>query len=185
MKLVLIFGPQAVGKMTVGQALSKKTGMKLLHNHMTIDLLQPLFGFTPEMWRLTHHFREEIYKSFSRTDEIGLITTFIWAFNMKEDWGFVEKITSIFKEQAAEIYLVELEADIEERIKRNVSPNRLEHKPTKRNTEQSEEHLLSTMKTLRLNSQKNEIQAENYLRINNTSLSPEEVADKIKTEFSL
>ncbi|MGD6801762.1 AAA family ATPase [Rossellomorea vietnamensis] len=185
MKLVLIFGPQAVGKMTVGQALSKKTGMKLLHNHMTIDLLQPLFGFTPEMWRLTHQFREEIYKSFSRTDEIGLITTFVWAFNMEEDWGFVEKISSIFKDQSAEVYLVELEAEIEERIKRNVTPNRLEHKPTKRNTEQSEEHLLSSMKTLRLNSQENEIQAENYIRINNTSLSPDEVADKIKSEFSL
>ncbi|MGM0845572.1 MAG: shikimate kinase [Bacillota bacterium] len=184
MKLVLLFGPQAVGKMTVGQSLSKATGMKLLHNHMTIDLLQPLFGFTPEMWRLTHHFREEIFKSFAKTNEIGLITTFVWAFNMKEDWEFVEKIISIFKEQEGEIYLVELEAGIEERIKRNRTPNRLEHKPTKRNLEQSEEHLLSSMKTLRLNSLQNEIKAENYLRINNTFLSSDEVADLIKEEFN-
>ncbi|KAA1807131.1 hypothetical protein FXB61_003723 [Bacillus cereus] len=39
MKLILIFGPQAVGKMTVGQELATLTGLKLFHNHMTIDLV--------------------------------------------------------------------------------------------------------------------------------------------------
>ena len=43
MKLVLIFGPQAVGKMTVGQELAKITGLKLFHNHMTIDLVSNFF----------------------------------------------------------------------------------------------------------------------------------------------
>ena len=45
-KFVLIFGPQAVGKMTVGQELAKMTDLKLFHNHMTIDLLEPLYGFS-------------------------------------------------------------------------------------------------------------------------------------------
>ena len=36
-KLVLITGPQAVGKMTVGQELTKITNLKLFHNHMSID----------------------------------------------------------------------------------------------------------------------------------------------------
>ena len=33
MKLVLLVGSGAVGKMTVGQALAKKTGLRLFHNH--------------------------------------------------------------------------------------------------------------------------------------------------------
>jgi len=37
MKFVLIFGPQAVGKMTVGQELANLTKLKLFHNHMTGD----------------------------------------------------------------------------------------------------------------------------------------------------
>jgi shikimate kinase len=41
MKFVLIFGPQAVGKMTVGQELAKITGLKLFHNHMTIERVPP------------------------------------------------------------------------------------------------------------------------------------------------
>lgn len=46
MKLVIITGPQAVGKMTVGQELEKLTDLKLFHNHMTIDLANcPSSGF--------------------------------------------------------------------------------------------------------------------------------------------
>ena len=45
MKLVLLFGPQAVGKMTVGQELAKITGLKLFHNHMTIDLVSNFFDY--------------------------------------------------------------------------------------------------------------------------------------------
>lgn len=39
MKLVIITGPHAVGKMTVGQELERLTGLKLFHNHMTIDIV--------------------------------------------------------------------------------------------------------------------------------------------------
>ena len=37
--LIMITGPQAVGKMTVGQELAKLTNFKLFHNHMSIDLV--------------------------------------------------------------------------------------------------------------------------------------------------
>ncbi|MEO6875756.1 MAG: shikimate kinase, partial [Opitutaceae bacterium] len=36
--LVFIVGAPAVGKMTVGDALAKRTGLRLFHNHLTIDL---------------------------------------------------------------------------------------------------------------------------------------------------
>ena len=39
MKLVIIIGPPAVGKMTIGQALEKITDLKLFHNHMSIELV--------------------------------------------------------------------------------------------------------------------------------------------------
>lgn len=91
MKFVLLFGPQAVGKMTVGQELTKITDLKLFHNHMTIDFLEPFFGFSPELWRLSTLFREEVFTSFSKTDQYGMIFTFVWAFDQKEDWAFVKR----------------------------------------------------------------------------------------------
>ena len=36
-KLVLIIGAGAVGKMTVGQELMKITNLRLFHNHMMIE----------------------------------------------------------------------------------------------------------------------------------------------------
>ncbi|WP_286673019.1 hypothetical protein [Anaeromonas frigoriresistens] len=35
-----------MGKMTVGQELSKITELKLFHNHMTIDLISNFFNFS-------------------------------------------------------------------------------------------------------------------------------------------
>ena len=37
MKLVVIIGNGAVGKMTVGQELANITGLRLFHNHMSIE----------------------------------------------------------------------------------------------------------------------------------------------------
>ena len=185
MKFVLLFGPQAVGKMTVGRELAKITDLKLFHNHMSIDLLVPLFDFTPEMWRLCHMFRKEVFNTFAESNQYGIIFTTVWAFDQAKDWENVEEICRIFRAVGADIYFVELEAGVEERLKRNVSSNRLEQKPIKRNLEQSENHLLSSMEEHRLYSLEEEIKEKNYIRIDNTNLTAEEVAQMIKGEFRL
>jgi hypothetical protein len=185
MKLVLLFGPQAVGKMTVGQELERKTELKLFHNHMTIELLQPFFGFSDEMWRISSLMREEIFEAYSKTDQYGMIFTFMWAFNEQEDWKWVDKVTNIFESNGAEVYFVELESDLDVRLKRNVTPNRLKHKPSKRNVEDSEKRLLASLDRLRLNSNEGEIDKKNYMKINNSKLSPEQVAEMIIVEFQL
>ena len=185
MKLILLFGPQAVGKMTVGQELEKRTELKLFHNHMTIELLQPFFGFSEEMWRICNMLRVEIFESYSKTDQYGMVFTFMWAFNEEKDWKWVEKVTDIFESNGADVYFVELETDLEVRLKRNITPNRLQHKPSKRNIEDSEKRLLASLDTYRLNSVEGEIEREKYIKINNTDMSPEQVAEKIIEEFQL
>src|SRR6188508_1133674 len=58
MTLVIIFGPPAVGKMTVGLALERLTGFRLFHNHMTVDPVIRLFPFeSPAYRRLVQEFR--------------------------------------------------------------------------------------------------------------------------------
>ena len=153
---------------------------------MTIELVQPFFDFdTPSFERLVNLFRNEIFREVAASEMPGLIFTYVWAFDQQEDWDFVENVKMIFKEKDAEIYFVELEADPEERIKRNSTPHRLEHKATKRNIEQSEKNLRETMEQYRLNSYQGEIKQEHYLRINNTNLTAVEVADEIKKAFHL
>src|SRR5699024_11006385 len=121
----------------------------------------------------------------AESEQEGLIFTYVWAFDQPEDWNFVDKTSDIFASKGAKIYFVELEADTDERLKRNRSPHRLQQKPTKRNVDWSEKELLKTMKDYRLNSHKGEIKHENYIRINNTDLTPQEVAELITDRFDL
>jgi hypothetical protein len=186
MKFVLIFGPQAVGKMTVGQELAKITDLKLFHNHMTIELVTPIFDYgTKEGQRLVILFRQEIFEAVAKSDLEGLIFTYVWAFDHPSDWEYVNKVCQIFESRGGNVYFVELEAELDERIERNKSSHRLEHKPTKRNIEWSENNLKESMKKYRLNSTDGEIKKEVYVRINNTNMSANEVAKIIKEKFKL
>ncbi len=186
MNLIIIFGPQAVGKMTVGHELEKVTDLKLFHNHMTIELVNPFFSYgTSEGKRLVRMFRNEILKAVAESDSSGLIFTYIWEFDSKNDWEYIEEISNIFFQNGGEVCLVELEADTEIRVERNKTEHRLLHKPTKRNIEWSESELLRTASSVRLNSREGEIKSQNYIRINNTNLSPDKVALLIKERFNL
>lgn len=186
MKLVIIFGPQAVGKMTVGQELMKLTDLKLFHNHMTIDLVGNFFDYgTEEGKKLVAHFRNEIFESVSKSNLKGLIFTYVWAFDMQSDWDYINQVRELFLSQGAEVYFVELEANVEERLLRNRTENRLEHKPSKRNLEWSDNDLKNSVVQYRLNSLEGELDFPNYMRIDNTNLSANEVALRIKEEFKL
>jgi len=186
MKFILLFGPQAVGKMTVGQELTKITDLKLFHNHMTIELVSNFFSYsTPVGKRLVRLFREEIFKEVSTSDLKGLIFTYLWHFDQEADKAYVDKVLKIFRDTGTEIYFVELEAEVEERVSRNKTENRLNHKPTKRDVARSEDELMRGHLKHRANSLEGEITERNYLRINNTDVRPELVAQKIKDTFGL
>lgn len=186
MKLVIIFGPHAVGKMTVGQELAKITDLKLFHNHMTIDIVADLFENMPqERLRLTELFRNEIFKSFASSNEYGMIFTCMWALERKDDWDYIDNLENMFKSNGAEVYYVELEADYDIRLQRNKTENRLLNKPSKRNIEKSENLFKDIENRHRLNSYPGEIKKENYIKINNTHVSPENIAKIIKDRFRL
>ena len=186
MKLVVIVGPHAVGKMTVGQALAERTGLKLFHNHMTIEIVSELFENMPEeRGRLTALFREEIFRAYAPSGEKGMIFTFMWAFDQQSDWDYVQHVEDIFVSQGAEVYYVELCADYELRIARNRTENRLLHKPSKRDIQRSEERFKRLEKKYRLNSLPGEVNKEHYIRIDNSNLSPRQAADMICEAFGL
>jgi tRNA uridine 5-carbamoylmethylation protein Kti12 len=63
MRLIFIYGPPAVGKLTVTTELAKVTGFKLFHNHVSIQFVQSIFEFgTRQFWKLTDKFRLSIFE---------------------------------------------------------------------------------------------------------------------------
>lgn len=172
--------------MTVGQELEKITRLKLMHNHETIELPLRFFGWGSEARvRLTDLFRFAMFEEVAKSDLEGMIFTLMWCFEMKEDWEYVERIRKIFEKENGEFYIVELEASLDERLKRNKSENRLANKPSKRELEFSEKELLQSANKHRLNSNPGEIKDKNYLMIDNTNLSATDVAKIIKEKFNL
>lgn len=186
MKFVIIFGPQAVGKMTVGHEIEKITDLKLFHNHMTIDLVDPFVSYGTDAGReLVQLFRNEIFKAVAAGDSPGMIFTYTWDFETPSDTSYIKYIADIFMERGAAVFLVELEADIDIRLERNRSEHRLEHKPTKRDFARSEKYIWVAHEGARNNSTEDEIEFVNHIRINNTNLTPEEVAQRVVEKFNL
>lgn len=185
-KFILIIGPQAVGKMTVGQELAKMIGYKLFYNHMTIEMVRLIFDYDKEVYRkMNKLIRDEVFKEFSKSQERGIIFTGCFDFgdNFQVEKECTDKWMALFEES----YVVELEATVEERLRRNRTANRLEHKASKRDLEWSEKDLLKSIEKHRFNSKPGEGERifKNYLRIDNTNLLPEEVAKIIKEKFNL
>ena len=183
MKLLFLFGDAAVGKMTVGQELMKLTGLRLFHNHITIEPVIEVFG--SHRRNVTNRLREVYFEEFAKSDAYGMIFTFMWAFDQKDDWDYVEHVKDIFKPYGTEFYYAELVAPQEIRLQRNGTENRLKHKPSKRDIEASNNRLINDDIRYRCVSLDGEISFENYIKIDNSNLSPEEAARMIRERFDL
>ncbi|MEM6378787.1 MAG: shikimate kinase, partial [Bacteroidota bacterium] len=85
----------------------------------------------------------------------------------------------VFAERSPSVLIVDLSADLQVRLVRNKDPERIKEKPSKKDTEFSEKTLLSYEAEYRMNTNETDLPGKNVLRIDNTQLSPEEVAQKI------
>ncbi|MGN0628227.1 MAG: shikimate kinase [Oscillospiraceae bacterium] len=183
MKLLFLFGDAAVGKMTVGQELMKITDLRLFHNHMTIEPVIEIFGYYDV--KTISRLREVIFEEFAASENYGMIFTYMWAFDRKSDWDYIEHVKSIFEPYGTEFYYAELVAPQEVRLARNATENRLRNKASKRDVEASNQRLLGDDKKYRCVSLEGEIPFENYIKIDNTDLSPARTAEIIKERFGL
>lgn len=114
-----------------------------------------------------------------------MIFTYMWALDSKEDWNYINEVEDLFTSRGADVFYVELAANFDLRIERNKTENRLLNKPTKRNIERSESIFRRLESKYRLNSLENEISKRNYIKIDNSNLPPDIVAQMIKIAFAL
>ncbi|MCL2190240.1 MAG: AAA family ATPase [Defluviitaleaceae bacterium] len=187
MTLIIILGPAAVGKMTVGQALAALTGFKLLHNHMTSELARHFFPVrgegNKEGRRLKDLFTQEILEAVAKSDNGGMIFTNMLDFDRPVGLKYIQDILDMYAAHGAKTCVVELYADLETRVTRNKTENRLLHKPEKHDIVESERLLRYSNANQRHNTHEGEYPFANYLKIDNTYLSPEAVADMIRQKF--
>lgn len=183
--LIVVTGPQAVGKMTVAEKIKEKLGYSLMINHDSIEVSDKIFERGSDAQKeLNKIIRAAAFETAIKYN-IDMIFTFVTAFDSPEDIEYLNNLRNMFEATGGQFYFVELEADVKTRLERNITPHRLESKYTKNDIETSERDLLETMKKYRLNSNDGELICPNHLKINNTNLEPEEVARAVVEKFGL
>lgn len=98
MKLLILVGSGAVGKMTVGQSIMRKTALRLFHNHMMIEPVIEIFGEYNHS--VVAKLRRTIFEEFLKTEREGLIFTYMWAFDCPEDGDYILPLRSFFAHKA-------------------------------------------------------------------------------------
>ncbi|GIE83063.1 hypothetical protein Aph02nite_90130 [Actinoplanes philippinensis] len=184
--MLFIIGPPAVGKMTVGAEIAARTGLRLFHNHLAIEPVLRFFPFgSPPFGRLVDRFRRDLIEEVAASDLPGLIFTYVWAFDLPEDGRAVERFAEPFRTRGGRVLHLELQATQEVRLERNSGETRLAEKPSKRDQAFSRQNLLDLDRDHRLSSDGRFDGRADHLRIDNTHLSPAEVATRAIAHFGL
>lgn len=109
MKLIIIYGAPAAGKLTIANALGELTGFKVFHNHLSIDCVKPVFDFgTPPFLRLIETIRFATIAEAAR-EGVNLIHTFVYA--LGEDDEHFAKLIESAEANGGEAHLVLLRCD--------------------------------------------------------------------------
>ena len=183
--LIVVCGPQAVGKMTVAESLRDKLKYNMMMNHDSIELSDRIFGFaTPAQKELNEDIREKVF-SLAVKYNVDLIFTYVCAFNEPEEREYLTSLQRQFEGNGGRFVFVELSADLETRLARNETPHRMERKASKRDVVWSRADILRSNQQYKLNSDEGETWFENHLKIDNTNLDPDEVADRVISAFNL
>lgn len=184
--IIVIFGPEASGKMTIGKEL-EKYNMKLLYNHQIIDLVGAVFNNknVGTLWEFELQHIElisDLYEKFIRfsiDNNENLVFTITWNFDNPCIKEFFLKLQDYANRKNTKMLFVELYSSMEERLKRNKSISRLESKVCKRDVEKSDMALVDATHSFRLNSNGEMKDFEHYLYFDNTNMQPSDVVNQI------
>lgn len=171
--------------MTVAENLRDKLKYNMMMNHDSIEVSDKIFCFgTPAQKEFNAAFREKAFELAVKHD-VDLIFTYVCALEMPQERSYLSGVADLFTANGGNFYFAELSASLEARLERNETPHRMERKASKRDIAWSKSNLLRDIERHRLNSNDGEIWFQNHIKIDNTSLRPDEVADMIIEKFGL
>lgn len=177
-KVIFIYGAPAVGKLTTAKILAEKTGYKVLHNHLTSDLVRAIFDRGDKRGdMLIVKFRFEMLEVVVKEKVNGVVMTaayahdFIYPNGESDEW-FAKELERITKENGGTFYGVNLIAGRETLLDRVEKEDRLAWKKIADKAKLEE--------TLNKYDFNKTAPLENNLIIENDNLSAEEVVKRIE-----
>lgn len=182
--VIFIYGPVAVGKLTVAQILSKKLGYKLAHNHHLNDFVAEIFDRgSYESHKMKDELRYYLLESIAEAGT-NIVTTHCYSDNFislagLSDPKYIEILEKKLTKIGAKFYGVHLRASNEELCRRVGMPSRKKFKKLT-NKKIMKSYVIRTG-----NDHQNSPRIKNNIVIDNTNLSPNKVADLIIKHYKL
>lgn len=176
MKLVVIYGPPGIGKLTVAKELSKLTDHKVLHNHLTIDMLESVLDRGHQsFWSLLDSYRVQLIEAAAKENVSGIILTTV---NIKDkDDAFIKDLITTMNRYCGSIHFVKLECNKDELRRRIKDPSREKFRK------------ITDFAVLEEFAAKNDMFSQipfvDSLKIDNTSISAQETAKLIQERCGL
>ncbi len=176
MKLVFLYGPPAVGKLTIARKLSEITNFKLFHNHLAVDIVTSIFDFgSDEYYRLAAKVRMTIFEEAAQSNLEGMIFTYVYA-KPRNDL-FISQIVRVVEQGGGEVCFVQLQCDRSDLERRVLSESRKEYGKIT-----SVEKLNELLNRLDLFSQ---VSYPRNLAINTSAISPLDSVERIILHFHI
>ena len=181
--LLLILGPPAVGKMTVGRAIADRSDFRLFHNHHSIEMLLDVFDYgTPPFRTLNSEVRRRVVEE-AAASGTDLVFTFVMGMDEQAEADYLERLAAPYGDDVA---VVELVADLDTRLVRNRTEHRLAEKKSKRDLEWSDNNVRELEAGYRMTSDADRdgpgerlLARWPHLAIDNTDLSADETAEQV------
>ena len=118
----MLYGPPAVGKLSVAQALAARTGFRVLHNHLLINLSGALFEFGGAQHRVfVRHLRDISLETARAANVPGVILTYVYA---RDRDAYILDLCDRAEAQGDAVYLVQLSCKQEALEARVTEPSR-------------------------------------------------------------
>ncbi|RYC37772.1 AAA family ATPase [Pectobacterium zantedeschiae] len=176
-KLIFLYGPPAVGKLTISRLLTEKMEATLFHNHLTYDLamavLPPDSAYST-IRRFACQLRLYAIELLFAEDRRDLITTFCYE-GGKDDW-YIEAIKTLCAEHGVTPFFVQLCSDHAHLLKRVENADRRFF--GKVNTQDKLKEIL------RNHDYADTINAALHRSLHTSLLTPDEVAEQLLDWFS-
>ncbi len=173
MKLILLYGPPAVGKLTVAKELANLTGITLYHSHMILNDIVEIFGYdNPVRRKLEFEFKLRIVEEAADQDKSLILTAAPVGPNIE----YYKKLIQEVEKRGGEVCIVRMTADKEELFNRVAHESRNQKIHDREKLQKFWEEFPENL---------GEFFGGKQLIIDNTNISPAEAAQKIAAHFKL